>query len=225
MNWLINPPRPVYEVVNWLVSVLLPIALVLTAVRLAITPAYVFVEYRTPNFPPDPYGFTLDDRMKWAIISLEYLVNDADIDYFEAYRFEDGTRIYNDRELHHMDDVKVIVLFVMRLWGVSIGAILLAGYWAWKVGFWEAYKASLSRGVLLGLGFVFAIVIFMAISWQAFFVFFHQLLFDDGTWTFYYSDTFIRLFPERFWRDTFLWVGGLTAAQAIGIWYFSRKRS
>ena len=45
-----------------------------------------------------------------------------------------------------------------------------------------------------------------------------RLLFKAGTWTFLYSDTLIRLFPERFWQDTFLVVGGLSAV--LGLVFF-----
>jgi uncharacterized membrane protein len=30
---------------------------------------------------------------------------------------------------------------------------------------------------------------------------FHELLFPPGTWTFAYTDSLIRLFPEQFWFD------------------------
>ena len=44
----------------------------------------------------------------------------------------------------------------------------------------------------------------------SFFGWFHSLFFSANTWLFEYSDTLIRLFPIRFWQDTFL------AAAAIG---------
>jgi len=39
------------------------------------------------------------------------------------------------------------------------------------------------------------------LAWSTFFVQFHELLFPPGTWTFAYSDSLIRLFPEKFWFD------------------------
>jgi hypothetical protein len=42
---------------------------------------------------------------------------------------------------------------------------------------------------------------------------------------FYYSDTLIRLFPERFWRDAFIAVGLLAAAQAAALLYLSRPQA
>ncbi len=37
-----------------LVTVLVPLLLILTSVRLLLTPLFVQLEYRTPNFPADP---------------------------------------------------------------------------------------------------------------------------------------------------------------------------
>ena len=50
-------------------------------------------------------------------------------------------------------------------------------------------------------------ILFIFLSFGTLFVEFHNVFFSPGTWTFRFSDTLIRLFPERFWRDTFLVVG------------------
>ena len=47
--------------------------------------------------------------------------------------------------------------------------------------------------VLLGL--------FVVTAFDAFFVQFHEVLFPQGNWTFDYSDSLIRLLPEKFWSD------------------------
>ena len=46
------------QAIAWIVALLVPVALVLTAVRLLMTPAFVQIEYSTPGFPADPFGFT-----------------------------------------------------------------------------------------------------------------------------------------------------------------------
>jgi integral membrane protein (TIGR01906 family) len=63
--------------------------------------------------------------------------------------------------------------------------------------------------VLLGAGLVF--------TFSTVFVGFHRLFFEGDTWLFYYSDTLIRLFPERFWRDVFLLLAGATLAEAVAL--------
>ena len=77
---------PVYtKWLMWLVAILVPVILILTSVRLLLTPVFVQVEYRTPNFPPDPYGFTQQDRLYWSQIALEYLLNDEDCPELKNY--------------------------------------------------------------------------------------------------------------------------------------------
>ena len=58
-----------YKVLSWLVSLLVPFALILFAVRLLLTPVYLTVEYSTPGFPPDIYGFSKADRLYYANIA------------------------------------------------------------------------------------------------------------------------------------------------------------
>jgi integral membrane protein (TIGR01906 family) len=60
------------------------------------------------------------------------------------------------------------------------------------------------------LGLIGVILILLVISFNQLFTWFHQIFFESGTWRFYTSDTLIRLFPMRFWRDAFIFVGGLS---------------
>ncbi len=46
---------------------------------------------------------------------------------------------------------------------------------------------------------------------------FHGLFFNGNTWLFAYSDTLIRLFPIRFWEDTFLTSAFIVLAGGAGI--------
>ena len=110
-----NNPSPGIQVLSWLVTILVPVALVLTAVRLLLTPVFVQFEYRTPKFPPDPYGFTQQDRLYWSQIALNYLLNDQGISYLGDLRFPDGNPLYNQRELKHMADVKKVVQAIKKM--------------------------------------------------------------------------------------------------------------
>ena len=73
-----------------LLSLAVPFWLILTAIRLLFTPAFLNVEYRLPGFPADPYGFTLQDRLHYGSLSLEYLVNDSDLTFLEEITLADG---------------------------------------------------------------------------------------------------------------------------------------
>ena len=218
-----QPSPTLQNILSWVVTIVTPFALVLAAVRLLLTPAFVNIEYRTPNFPADPYGFTLQDRLKWSLISLDYLLNDEGIEFLENQQFDDGTPIYNARELRHMVDVKNVVQGVLRVWYTALGILLVIGVWAWQAGWLEAYRGGLARGGWLTIGFVGTVVLFVVLAFGVFFVFFHEVFFDPGTWTFFYSDTLIRLFPQRFWRDAFLWTGGISIVEALLVVWLAKK--
>ena len=172
-----------------------------------------------PYFPPDEYGFTKEDRLKWAPYALNYLVNNEGISYLADLEFDDGTPLYNERELSHMDDVKRVTQGALRVWYMSLALLALLGVWAWFGGWWQAYRLGLMRGgwlmvglaVAIGLIVVIGIVINPNVFWN-FFARFHRLFFEGDTWLFLYSDTLIRLFPIRFWQDAFL----LAAVIALG---------
>ena len=204
-------------ILSWIVALLVPFFLILTGLRLLLTPVFPEIEYRMPAFPADEYGFTMQDRLHWSKIAVQYLVNNADITYLSALRFSDGTPVYNERELRHMIDVKRVVKGALNLWYTASGLLILLGLWAWRGKWWPAYRRGLRRGGWITLGIMGAILLFALVSFWNFFVFFHKIFFQGDTWLFLFSDTLIRLFPLRFWQDVFLLEGVLVLGGALGL--------
>ena len=215
-------PDFIKNTASWLVAVLLPFALVLTGVRILLTPAWIQIEYRMPGFPEYNYGFKLADRLKWSIISLDYLLNDEGIESMQVHHLDSGAPLYNEREIQHLVDTKNIVQGVLVVWWTALIGVIALGIAARVWHFSEAYKLGVRRGAWATIGLVAAILFFVLIAFNLFFVFFHEIFFDPGTWTFSYSDTFIRLFPQRFWQDAFLWIGTITIIEAL--WLISLTR-
>ena len=222
---ILNPPSTgIQQTLGWVITILVPVALVLTAVRMLLTTTFVKIEYGTPNFPADPYGFSFADRIKWSLVALDYLLNDAGIEFLGDLTFENGTPLYNQRELGHMVDVKNVVQRVLRVWLISWMVVVGVGIWAWQAGWLNGYRIGLIRGGWVTIGFVGAVILFVMIAFGILFVFFHQVFFDPGTWTFFYSDTLIRLFPERFWRDTFISVGIISILEGLIVVFLFRRK-
>jgi integral membrane protein (TIGR01906 family) len=210
---------------NWLATILMPVIFVMTAVRLLLTPAYVHVEYRVPWFPEDSYGFTLEDRLEYSIISLEYLLNDEGIEFLENTTFDDGNAIYNEREHQHMVDVKVVTQGALRVWLISLGFVALLGIVQWSnLDDKVAFQVAVRRGSMATLVIIGIIAIIILAAFGPFFVTFHNVFFDPGTWTFAFSDTLIRLFPYQFWQDSFLWISVLTILQALWVISLTKKK-
>jgi integral membrane protein (TIGR01906 family) len=208
-----------FSILPWLVTLLIPLALIGLGLRVLLMPLFLRLEYNMPYFPPDEYGFTKEDRLKWAPYALDYLVNNEGVSYLADLEFDDGTPLYNERELSHMDDVKRVTQGALRVWYVTLALLALLGVWAWFGGWWQAYRLGLMRGgwLMVGLAVAIGLIVLIGIAinpnvfWN-FFVGFHRLFFEGDTWLFLYSDTLIRLFPIRFWQDAFL----LAAVIALG---------
>jgi integral membrane protein (TIGR01906 family) len=209
---------------SYLVSLLTPLALIGLALRVLLTPIYFTVEYNMPYFPADEYGFTKEDRLKWAQPSVEYLVNNADISYLGDLKFDDGTPIYGERELSHMHDVKGVVQGSLKAWYVANVILLVLAVIAQRGGWMPIYLAGLRRGGwwMIGLALTLAfiagagILLDPNIFWE-FFAWFHSLFFEGDTWLFYYSDTLIRLFPIRFWQDAVIAMAVIALGGGAGL--------
>ena len=221
-----EPASPLFRVLAWIVTVLTPVALTLSVVRFLLTPVYVQIEYKVPGFPADFYGFTTAERLFYADNARQYLINSADISFLGDLRFADGQPVYNERELTHMVDVKNTVKAALNVWLISLALLVGLGIWAWFGKWRKQYLHGLGRGGWLTVILLGTILVLVALSFGYVFVTFHNVFFQPGTWMFEYSDTLIRLFPERFWRDIFLAVGGLTliGGLALGL-LFGRKQS
>ena len=206
-------------ILSWLVTIIIPMALLGLAIRVLLLPVFFQLEYNMPYFPPDEYGFTKEDRLKWAPYAVNYLINSADISYLGDLKFEDGSPLYNERELSHMQDVKNVTQGALRLWYLSLALLAVLGIWAWFGGWWQYYLLGLKRGgwLMVGLAILIGTIVLVGIAvnpnvFDEFFVLFHSLFFEGNSWLFYFSDTLIRLFPIRFWEDAFL----LAAVIALG---------
>jgi integral membrane protein (TIGR01906 family) len=213
-----------WKVLGWATTILLPIALTLLGIRLLLTHAFPEVEYRLPGFPEDTYGFTLQDRLQWSKVSIDYLLNSADISFLGSLILPDGSPLYIERELSHMHDVKQVVQ--PALWvGYGTWLVLVGlGVWAGFKGWWKEFATGLRRGGWLTIGMVIGLGLLAAMSFWQFFTIFHELFFTGDSWLFYYSDTLIRLFPMRFWQDAFLFVGVLDLAGGLGLAFGMRRR-
>jgi len=213
---------------NWIglarsgLQLLLPVVLVLTSVRLLLTELFVRLEYSLPGFPADRYGFTTGDRTHHAGIALDYLVNNAGIEFLGDQRFASGAPVYNERELQHMEDVKRVTQSALKTGWVGVGLALGLSLLIWQVAGIRPALESLQAGSRLTAILMVVLGTVLVIGFAVVFVGFHQVFFPPGTWTFRFEDTLIRLFPERFWQTAFGAVALATLVQAGLVWLIAR---
>lgn len=218
--------RPVIKnILRVVVSVLVLLLLLLTGIRLLLTDAFVRFEYNQASFPADTYGMTKEERLTYAPIALEFLLNGAEESFLGDLTFDDGTILFNERELSHMVDVQVLTQLFLKVWYVSAGIFLVIWGWAWRSRWLDEFREMVSvggRNTILILG---ALIFIMLLSFDVVFVGFHRIFFEGDSWLFLYSDTLIRLFPEKFWQDAFILVGVFSFLGGLALWLGLRKKS
>lgn len=209
------------------IIIILPVFLVLTNVRLLMSEAFLRYEYSKSSFP-EPTRFTVEERMAFARASVAYLLTDAGI---EALRdlADDLGPIYNERELHHMEDVKVLTrkAFPLQVF-LGVFLLILIGGAVYRGA--ELRLAAL-RGLIGGATvtwvFFVGLTLLVVLNFNWFFTQFHLIFFEGETWLFPVTDSLIRLFPPKFWFDASMLIGGLTLAQAAIVggaaWFLLRK--
>lgn len=220
----LNPSQPrafTHQLARWVFVVTVPVLMCLIAVRAVMTPAFLVIEYNRPGFPADPFGLTTEQRLQFAPFALDYLIYGQPRSALGNLTFDDGTLLYNENELVHMVDVQTVTQAAFALAvGLALANGLIAVYLALRDR--PLLYAALNGASVATVAIIGAVVVFSLAAWDRFFVLFHEMFFADGTWVFPYSDTLIRLFPEQFWFDAALIIGGLTLAQAALLFGLSR---
>jgi integral membrane protein (TIGR01906 family) len=233
MNKLFYDPNLI-TAVRWLVVIAMPFMIGLGAIRAVILWDYPAWEYQ--RIPSDQFGFTDEERLDLAQATLAYMQQpepaEQVIFMLEELRLPGSNDpLYNEREIEHMIDVKVVADGLWRVVQIAIvivtaGLLFLA---ARAFSRREAYRAVFQGGlattaVLLSIGLL------IGLAWEFFFVQFHELLFPPGTWIFARTDSLIRLFPEQFWFDVGVIISGgalvtgiLVAALGYGLLKWSER--
>ena len=193
---------------------LIPIILILGSARLMATDAYLAFEYGKANFPPDTYGFTPQQRFILASTNIHYVRAHLPNNELSKQTLN-GVAVYNEREVTHMADVKGVFQIIMRVWQLAFILFLVLGLILWKNGQRMALTSSIHWGGLVTSGIVLSIALLAAVAWQSWFNVFHLFFFKPGSWLFSYSDTLIRLFPEKFWVDATLTITAFSLAGGL----------
>lgn len=201
------------RVAQVLLAVLVPLTLLLAAVRLVASPLFLWLEYHRPGFPEDDYGFTTGDRMHYGSAGLDYLSNLAGSRYLSSLT-QEGQPLFTAAEVSHMTDVKIVMLAATAALVVLTLVCAALAWYLHRTSPGGVRRALFAGAVWLLIALV-VLGVLAATGWQEFFAGFHSLFFADGTWTFSTADALIRLYPEQFWVDAAFSVALLTLAGAL----------
>lgn len=223
-----SPPHWLAMSMRFFIGITLPVFLVLTSARLVATEVFLQLEYHRPGFPDDRFGFTREDRLTYGPYAVRYLHNDVGIEYLGDLTI-DSEPLYNARELKHMEDVKTVAKMAFRvqliLTLLLVGAVIIL---IRKPSTRFHLRRGLSEGGTFTIALIVTLVVLVLANWDFFFDGFHAVFFEGDSWQFRTSDTLIRLYPEQFWFDAALVIGGLTiggALAAMGLAWRWEKRS
>jgi integral membrane protein (TIGR01906 family) len=209
-------------------TVALPLFLALTALLPLISPLFLRLQYARPDVPPSS-RFTPEERQTLAEAAAYYLISSQGIDYLSSIVDANGTPLFNDRELTHMVDVKVLLGKAIRL--DIVLALVLAASLAILLGRAETRPRTpfyLLIAALVAPALAVSAMIVVPLQFRWFFVEFHHVFFQGESWLFPRSDTLIQLFPEQFWFDALetwlLLILAVSLALAIGTYIWMRRK-
>ncbi len=203
------------KVFSALVTLSIPIIVSVLSILVLLSPIFTNLEYRRPGFTDDSYGFTTAERLDFGNQTRRYLISNNTLEDLQQLVFENGDPIYIERELSHLEDVKIVLQGVLKVFYGAAAVYVLGGLIARSRGWQNIYLKAIFLGGKITAGLLVMILFLTLISFQALFTNFHLLFFEGDSWLFFYSDTLIRLFPVQFWQDIFLVFGILTLAGGI----------
>lgn len=200
-------------------AIILPFVLLMNAIILIFTPAYLVHEYKRPDFPADPYGFTLEERIEYGTKSVNYITDPGHKypdNFLASLKMKDGSPLYNEREISHMYDVRVVFRNARAVMSFMIVFIIITILLvSKKQDALQGFLKSLAWGASLTIALIILVGIGILAGFDAFFEAFHKLFFADDSWLFWENDSLIRLFPEPLWVHGFTLAAILTALFAL----------
>ncbi len=199
---------------------LVPIFLITTSVRWVINfpglYSYGFDKYNIP----DHTGIQRDDLLDASAQLRDYFNNDDEDIVIRTFVL--GVlreNLYNQREIDHMRDVKVLVNNVYRVQEV-IGLYFLVfaalGFFISRRRFTEALLRVISRGGKVTLALVVVIGLLSALAFNQLFLLFHLVSFSNDFWQLDPDrDYLIAMFPQNFFFDATMLIALSTVALAL----------
>jgi len=195
------------NLLHWCVRFSVSLLMIGFAVRLLFTPLYLEIIYRFPWFPPDQYGFSLEDRLYYSQKTRRFILSGPSFfssDNNNTFTFRDSTKpFYTLSEKKHLEDVKIIWHRIVLLSQISLWLLVISSVVVSLLKSFD-YLVNLYRQTLKVLPFIPASLVLPGLLlWNHFFEVFHRLLFSPGTYSFSANSSLIRLFPNQFWVTAF----------------------
>ena len=198
---------------------LMPLLLITSSVRFVINLPALY-----------SYGFDRYDIAEYTRIERADLIAAGNQirDYFNnddedliIRTFVGGVRVeslYNEREIHHMRDVKALVrgvYLVQMLTLLYIALYIAVGFALRRGDFWETLGRDVSRGGKLTLTLVGIVGLLALVGFNRLFLLFHLISFSNDFWMLDpRRDYLIAMFPQGFFFEATMLIVLCTIAAA-----------
>lgn len=169
---------------------------------------YLEFEYSRPNFP-DSDIFSSKERVEISTGVLGYFNGKSGLDDLKK------TGFFSEKELSHLKDVKDLKIKVMTAQIIFLVMTVIFTISIYKIVGLNGLIRSMKNGFLVITVFITIIIILVATNFDFWFIGFHKIFFEKGTWSFAKTDTLIQLYPEKFWFDTAIYWIGFTLTEII----------
>lgn len=195
----------------------LPVVLLLSPLYLLVSPGFVRHEYGLSHIPSST-RFAESERLAISDTLIGYLRGWNTLEEMAALTTSRGESALNAREISHMVDVRRVLTWFLMAQRLALGLAILTGVWLLYAAGASRLGKQIQASVLTAGAIILVIVAFSLVDFDLFFTAFHQLLFENGTWTFWETDTLIQLYPLPFWVDA-VWKLGVAILVELGFVY------
>ncbi len=201
--------KVVTTVATVLFVICIPLLLVTTWVRFAVNDVRLY-EREFGKYGVSAATGMDEEELRWTVNRL--------ITYFNSDEECIDSDLYTERETAHLKDVKGLIQLAYRLELGSLVYMVLyvaVNLTLRRAAFWR----DLARRVLWGSGVTVGLLavagIGVATGFDELFLWFHLVSFRNDFWQLYPGDKLLLLFPEEFFNDAALFVGGAALAEAV----------
>lgn len=200
--------------------VAIPLALITSTIRLAISEPAVY-DYSVKRYDaheatgvPEPELLRTNDEIH------RYLTGDYRGPLSISVTYKDGTTgsLFNARETAHMADVRDLVRAMFTVQIAAVAAILVLA--VIMLAMWppRALAAAVMYGSILTVAFLGLMGVLVASGFDAAWSQFHVIAFANDLWRLDPdTDHLIQMFPESFWQQATIAIGGMIILESVAL--------
>ena len=201
--------RILHVLLGFLAAASLILVLLITSIEAVVywNPGYFEKEYEKYDVLSDVH-MEMDDLLYVTDEMMAYLRGDRE--ELQVVTVIDGQErgFFNEREIAHMEDVKVLFLggLSLRRWALAIGILSAAVLCLRRQQRILPRAFACTTGGFLALAVLLGILI--STDFTRYFTIFHHIFFDNDLWILNpQTDLLINIVPEPFFVDTALRIG------------------